>query len=285
MWLEEQCPSHTHLWKHGRYGLNGVERALKGIGQKLQSVRYCSSFLSNTFAVWLFRCQPWCSVEVCCSVMCCDFVHLWSSFGIVWFAAAVLSRRCLRKEGRPLSMKFKGCIFAQWERQDGKRTVHTSVFSMCLCVCLPHPCRSLHAGGWRHCSRDLPHLHWNRLQETQRRPQEADAAGLCGRQRLEEELAGRNDVTSLPRSFVLLQGGPSLGATQPAKPPPRVIWLKSNQLKSSSADRKCQTKCWDHARSSGRSVFQRPMACLCVPAGKSGGLWKSSGGWDPLFSM
>lgn len=59
------------------------------------------------------------------------------------------------------------------------------------------PSRRIHVGGWWHCGGDLPHLHRDRLQAPQRRPQEADAAGLRGRQCVEEEPAGRGLSFSL----------------------------------------------------------------------------------------
>lgn len=83
------------------------------------------------------------------------------------------------------------------------------IFSVCACAPCPRRCvfvwcvvvwrhhlplsksRRIHVGGWWHCGGDLPHLHRDRLQAPQRRPQEADAAGLRGRQCVEEEPAGR----------------------------------------------------------------------------------------------
>lgn len=52
------------------------------------------------------------------------------------------------------------------------------------------PLRCLHVGGWWHRRRDLPHLHRDRLQTSQRRSQETDAARLRRRQRVEEEPSG-----------------------------------------------------------------------------------------------
>lgn len=69
-------------------------------------------------------------------------------------------------------------------------TVHC-VFVRVLMTRLPLVLlRCLHAGRWRHRRRDLPHLHRDCVQATQRRPQETDAARLCCRQRVEEEPAG-----------------------------------------------------------------------------------------------
>lgn len=134
MWLKEQCPSHTHLWKHGRYGPNGVEKALKSDWTKTAVVRYCSPFLSNTFTKSLFLVSAWvlCG-SVPYSILCCGFVRLWSSLNY----CVVLRRSSSVGAGwkgrrRPLGMTGKPCIHAQWERRGRRTSSHLCSVSLRL---------------------------------------------------------------------------------------------------------------------------------------------------------
>lgn len=94
--------------------------SVKSDWTKTAVVRYCSTFLSNTFKKKIVVSAWVLCGSVPYSILCCGFVRLWSSINSVWFTAAVVSRSWL-KEGRPLSMAGTPCIHAQWKRRHCRR--------------------------------------------------------------------------------------------------------------------------------------------------------------------
>lgn len=112
--------------------------SVKSDWTKTAVVRYCSAFLSNTFTKIVVLVSAWvlCG-SVPYSILCCGFVRLWSSINSVWFAAAVVSRSWLKKDGRPLSMTGRPCAHAQWKRRGCRLAAHISLPLLSFCSSVP----------------------------------------------------------------------------------------------------------------------------------------------------
>lgn len=190
VWLEEQRPCYPDLWEHGRYETTATFLLLL---LKIKVFWSCPDQTCITPICWAHKGSEIGGTFNCWSITQITIqaqVNSWFK-PKGWFSSTLMKSLDLtpslqiydREKPSLLHLKdlnWRNCLHSH--RKTSTKGENMKVVPVLL--------RCVHAGCWGHRRWDLPHLHRDCIQTTQRCSQETDAAGLRCRERVEEEPAG-----------------------------------------------------------------------------------------------